>query len=116
MSLAKNDYYVIVCRILIYLYACLKEGIKPSSEYLRYDSEDFPVGKDYWQYILTHLYTDGYVEGIELVPIMGESIKAVKITEKFAITPKGIEYLEENKPIKKAIGFLKGLKETVPGL
>ena len=107
--MARDDYHVIVCRILVYLYSCLKNGEKPSLEY-------FPVGKDYWQYIWSHIFNDGYIEGVELISIMGESMKAVKLTENVSITPKGIEYLQENTPMKKAMGFLKDLKETIPGL
>ena len=114
--MSRDDYHVIVCRILVYLYSCLKNGEKPSLEYLKYNSEDFPVGKDYWQYIWSHIFNDGYIEGVELISIMGESMKAVKLTESVSITPKGIEYLQENTPMKKAMSFLKDLKETIPGL
>ena len=39
------------------------------------------MGKDYWQYIWSHIFNDGYIEGVELISIMGESMKAVKLTE-----------------------------------
>ena len=32
--MAQNDYFVIVYRVLKYLYDCLKKGEKPEAEYL----------------------------------------------------------------------------------
>ena len=112
----KDDYHVIVYRILIYLYACLKEGEKPNLDYLKCGTEDFPVGKDYWQYILFHLFEDGYIEGAAMIPILGETVKSVRLTPGLTITPKGIEYIQENSVMQKAKSFLKDLKEMVPGL
>lgn len=114
--MAKNDYHVIAYRILAYLYACLKQGEKPNLEYLKYDTDDFPIGKDYWYYILTQLFKEGYIDGAVFVPVLGETIKAVRITDKIMITPSGIEYLQNNSAMKKALDFLKTLKEIVPGI
>ena len=114
--MAKDDYHVIAYRILAYLYACLKTGEKPSLGYLRYGTEDFPIGKDYWNYILRHLYEDGFVEGVVVMPVVGSRSKAVKITEDIMVTPEGIAYLDENSAMQRAKKFLKELKETIPGL
>lgn len=113
--MSKDDYYVIACRILAYLYACLKAGEKPSLQYLTYGTDDFPVGKDYWEYILAHLCEAGYIEGVEQVPILGKS-KAVRLTAQLCITPAGIDYLQNNTAIQKAMRFLRQLKESIPGL
>ncbi len=114
--MAKDDYFVISYRILIYLYGCLKEGQLASLEYLRYDTNDFPVKKDYWQYILRHLYEEGFIEGVVLIPILGQNIKGIKLTDQLTITPKGIAYLQENSTMQKAKAFLKDLKEIIPGM
>lgn len=114
--MAKDDYYVIVYRILAYLYACLKVGEKPNLEYLSYGTETFPIGKDYWEYIMLELIQSNYIKGAVVVPILGNNIKSVKITNELSITPLGIEYLQDNSTMKKALTFLKTLKETVPGI
>jgi hypothetical protein len=49
--MAKDDYHVIACTILAYLYACLKAGELPNLEYLRSDTALFPVNESYWSYI-----------------------------------------------------------------
>lgn len=114
--MAKDDYFVITYRILAYLYACLKSGEQVSLEYLKYDTSDFPIGKDYWYYIFTHLYEDGYVEGVSLIPILGNTVKGVKLNPWVQITPKGIEYFQDNSTLQRAKNFLKELKEFIPGM
>lgn len=114
MTMAKDDYHVIVYRILAYLYKCLKSGHRPSLDYLQYDTDDFPIGKSYWNYILIHLLEGGYIEGITLIPMLGDEEKVVRLTSNVRITPLGIEYLSENSTMNKAKEFLKGLKEIIP--
>ena len=113
---ARDDYHVITYRILIYLYACLKQGQKPNFDYLKYNTDDFPVGKDYWYYIIENLYKDGYIEGVVIIPVLGQVNKGVKLNECLKITPKGIEYLQDNSTMQKAKNYLKELKEIIPGL
>ena len=114
--MAKDDYHVIAYRILIYLYECLKKGIRPDLEYLQYNTKAFPVGESYWYYILSNLYQEGYLTGVILIPILGSAEKGVKLTGDIMITPAGIEYIQENGLMQKAKNFLKELKEIVPGL
>lgn len=114
--MAKDDYFVIVYRILVYLYACLKAGQRPSLEYLQPETHDFPVCPAYWQYIWRNIYKDGLVLGVRLVPILGEENKGIVLTDRLVITPKGIEYVGENSAMQRAKAFLKELKEPVPGM
>lgn len=114
--MARNDYFVIAYRILAYLYACLKEGKPADISRLNEDSEDLNIAYGYWEYIFRHLYESGYVEGVSLLPVTGRQMPAVKIGRCIMITPKGIEYLQENSTMSKAKKFLKELKSTTPGL
>lgn len=61
----------------------------------------FTINEKYWQYILCHLAECGYVEGLQVVPMMGGR-SGVKCTSDFTITPMGIEYLLENSLMQKA--------------
>ena len=47
--MAQNDYFVIVYRVLKYLYDCLKKGEKPEAEYLVASTYNIP--ENYWIYI-----------------------------------------------------------------
>lgn len=114
--MAKDDYHVLAYRILAYLYACLKDGTKPDLNYLSYDSKVFNIAESYWEYIITHLYEDGLVEGIYLIPMSGRSNPGIKYDTNFMITPKGIEFLQNNSSMNRAKEFLKTIKEVVPGL
>ena len=51
--MAQNDYFVIVYRVLKYLYDCLKKGEKPEAEYLVASTYNIP--ENYWIYILFKL-------------------------------------------------------------
>ena len=52
--MSKDDYFVVVYRILAYLYHCVKNGINPDMEYLTYNTKHFPVCESYWEYIIEH--------------------------------------------------------------
>lgn len=111
--MARDDYHVVVFRILTYLYACLKAGEAVSMQYLC--AEEFDCVQSYWDYIIQHLYEDGYIEGVEIVLILSKK-RTCRITQDIMITPKGIEYLQDNSIMAKTREFLKTLKETIPGI
>ena len=110
--MAKNDYYVIAYRILVYLYECLKCGEKVNTDII--DAESLNIVPSYWAYIFIHLYEDGHIEGVNIISALGG--KSVRLMPELQITPKGIEFLQENSSMSKAKSFLKSLKETIPGL
>ena len=114
--MAKDDYFVLAYKILAYLYECIKGKKKLDFSYLQPMTKDFPVEEGYFYYIVENIYKSGYIEGITMVPILGEPHPRIKYTENLCITPKGIEYLLDNSMMGKAKDFLKTLKETIPGL
>lgn len=114
--MARDDYFVLVYRILSYLYACLKEGQEPDITYLSPGSPALEISPNYWEYIFRHLYSDGYLEGMALVPVAGRMAPQVKVGSSLMITPKGIEFLQDNSAMSRAKDFLKTLKETIPGI
>lgn len=121
--MSKDDYFVLAYKLLAYLYDCLKSGESPDMEYLDYDTKAFPIHEAYWHYLLTNLYKDGYIEGIAIEGIAFVSIpyrenKGVKILSNLQITPKGIEYLQENSTMQKVkLHYaLKDFNEIIPGI
>lgn len=103
--MAKDDYFVLVYKLLRYLYRCLKDGLPASWELISPHTKDFPIGQEYFSYLLSHLLEDGYIEGIAEVKKIGGPLQ-FKETTGLAITPKGIEYLEDNNLMKRAGEFL----------
>jgi hypothetical protein len=109
--MAVDDYYVIVYRVLKYLYACLKSGISP--EVSKLNPEYLGINESYWSYIVKHLLDDGLIEDIVYTEILDGAV--ITGIENAKITPKGITYLSENTMIKKVIETLKNIKDIVPG-
>ena len=78
-----------------------------------FGKNNFPIPKDYWDYLLENLSDDGYIEGIVVVrPDNGTTI--IKKTANFRITPLGIEYLLENNMMKKAAKAVKEFAGLIP--
>ena len=49
--MAKNDYFVIVYKILSYLYECMKAGKEPAQEDIACDSQLFHISQRYWNHM-----------------------------------------------------------------
>lgn len=111
--MARDDYFVIVAKILDYLYRCLKKGVAPDPERLSPDALE--INESYWNYIFYNLAEDGYIIGVSARKLMGNPDMQVKIQYGgLKITPQGIEYLTENSTIKKALQTLKTIKDLIP--
>lgn len=113
--MARDDYFVVVYKILKYLYECLKSGEKADIHNIL-TAETYGVNESYFDYIITELLEEGYIKGVSMINVMGRAALVAKIAPDITIKPKGIEYLQENSAIAKAKMFLKEIKETVPGL
>ena len=108
--MAKDDYFSIVYEMLKYLYECLKAGTDPDPEMLSACS--FHINEKYWLYIMRHMIDGGYIEGAVYKKYL--SGDDVIYLEKASISPEGIEYLLDNRMIKKVVNVMKTIKETVP--
>lgn len=111
--MARNDYYVIAYLILSYLYESLKAGVEPDIEQIKHDAPNINIPYSYWTYILKHLYQDDYVEGLHIVKTIGGG-EGVKFEPNFMITPKGIEYLDDNTTMAKAKEFVMKMSCIAP--
>ena len=109
--MAKDDYFVIVAKILVFLYKHLKGKTQEKIEdYIQPNTKDFPISEDYMFYIMRHMYKDDLVEGVYTrVTPDGEILEIDFIDGMTNITPKGIAYLRENSMIQKAL-------KTIPPL
>lgn len=112
--MGKNDYFVIVYYILKYLYECLKNGKFPDENILRLKCYPVEVEHSYIEYVYENLIKENYIDGLKIIsmPRLGvkENIKYFKNFDMIRITPKGIEYLEENSLMKKAYTIVKDFK------
>lgn len=111
--MAKDDYHVIVYKLLAYLYRCLKDGEAIQTDLLEPGSRMINVNPNYWGYIMENMQKQGYIEYITLTFAIGHELMDWDVS-KCRITPQGIEYLQENRAIKRAYEFLKSIKEIIP--
>lgn len=109
--MAANDYHVIVYQILAYLYAQLKEGKPIEPKMISNDSWLLEINYSYWLYIMKSLLELGYISGIQIQEI-GDSDK-VRYLNKCQITPKGIEYICDDKMIDKVRDYVSD-KKVIP--
>lgn len=110
--MARDDYFTIVYKILGYLYSCLKEGVDPDPEKIGAETEWYSINPRYWLYIMKHMIDGGYIEGAEYRSYAdGDEIIHL---DKASITPDGIEYLLDNRMIRKVVEVMKTVKDAVP--
>lgn len=109
--MAKDDYYVIVYKILAYLYVQLKAGKPIDAEMISADGKLFNINVKYHSYVISNLVNDGYIKAPLEKTWGDESIVDLSTCE---ITPRGIEYLFENSLLEKAKKMLKDVKDIVP--
>lgn len=106
--MARDDYYVVVYRLLKCLYDYLKHGKHISNGKLQELSGD--LAYDYWIYILINMYEEGFITGVEPInTFAGKDIKIINLQ----ITPKGIDYLQNNSTMRKTFEWI---KENAPQL
>lgn len=112
-EMAKDDYYVIVYKILAYLYSRLKCGEDNEPEMLMYDGALFQINRRYWVYILNNMIAQGYITGLNNITV-GDGYYVKEQLPRCQITPLGIDYLCNNNLMEKAKRFLKDVKEITP--
>ena len=90
--MASNDYFVIVHKILTYLYECLTSDKDIDLTLL--SSESLCIGEKYYRYILSSLISLGYVDGLkEVKSIRGKDLGISITISEMRISPKGIYFL-----------------------
>lgn len=111
--MAKDDYYVIVYKILAYLYMQLKKGERIDAKMLTYDGGLFQINRSYWVYIFENMQNQGFIRGLHDVRVGNGHYLAEQLDE-CEITPAGIDYLCNNNLAQKAMKYLKDIKDITP--
>jgi len=106
--MAKDDYHVVVFRILKYLYQQLKKGLPVEPEMLLPDSKACKVNETYWRYIIISMQEKGLIKGLEKGE--GEPYAQLEAQLKdIQITPDGIDLLSDSKMSDKVDQLIKGI-------
>ena len=110
--MAKDDFSLIACKILAYLYSCLKRiEVFDNETFIRHVIGK-GIDKDYVTDIIIMLFNAGYIEGV-IVFDTWEGRKLQSDWSDMAITMEGIEYLENNTSMKKT---MKWINENTTGI
>ena len=107
--MASDDMYVIMYRIIAYVYSCNKQGAKP--ELSEWDSMALGIPEQYWAQILYELRKDNLIEGVDVYPT-GDGLKAVPVSPR--VTKEGVAFAHENSMMGKAKQALMDIKASVP--
>lgn len=112
--MAHDDMHVVVYKILAYLYSCMKKGEKPSEQHLRNDGDMLAIPYQYWAGIVKDMLNRGYVEGFKVTKAWGGDLIVNIMAPR--ITMEGVEFLQSNSMMAKALSFLKETKSALPFL
>ena len=110
--MAQDDMFVVMYKILAYLYDCMKKGVAPSRSMLAHDGELLSIDYQYWARIMHELVEHGYVDGVVVTKTFPPSLVANLVNP--AITMEGVEFMQENTAMQKALKFLKDIKSAIP--
>lgn len=114
-QMARDDYFVIMYKILSYLYACMKAGKRPLQEDFCCECTMFSIPETYWNSILEDMVNGGYVKGVVAVESLG--MHGIKVTPDAAITMEGVTFLQDNSKMQKVKEFLgKGFETVLAGI
>ena len=108
--MAQNDFFPIVYRILAALYKNLKEDKENQKDLFNHELYD--VKKKFFDYILKYIVDEEFVDTTYYKP-QDNKIEFFDLSN-MQITPKGIEYLNENSVMNKTKNFFQELKSSIP--
>lgn len=114
--MAKDDYDVIVYRVLVYYYACLKRKIMFDAAVF-----DASVKKDiesdaYFFDVLRMMQNEGLIEGLDFANAWGGDIILISELSDARITADGIHYLKENSSMRRVADMLKTSVDIIANL
>lgn len=101
--MAKDDYFSVVFLILKVLYIYKKKHERVNLDEI--SPEAFGINQGYRDEILEELLDEGYVKGFKVKQYI--TGKVLSDLENITITPKGIEYVQDNSKMKKVAETLK---------
>ena len=114
--MAKDDYYVIVFKILVYLYAVFR-----GKEAFRQERYDKAIGKknineEYLLRIYKMMSDEGYIEKLSFTRAWGSDLIPLFDESELKITQKGIDHIETNDKMKTAGRYLAEKADTISNL
>ncbi len=111
--MAKDDYDVMVYRVLVYYYACLKRKIAFDDATFQETVRKHTDSEAYWNDVLNMMQGEGLLSGLTFTRAWGHDLILASSPRDAQITAAGIHYLKENGAMNKAGEFLKECKDMI---
>ena len=108
----RDDMFVVMYKILSYLYSCEKKGEKPLPSLLTGEGDLLHINEAYFANIIEEMVDEGLVKGFQILKTWSGTKDVV--TNDPRITIKGVEFLQENSMMKKVAKALKDAKDILP--
>lgn len=114
--IAKDDYDVVVFKLLVCFYACLKRVTVFKQAEFDLITKKAGVDERYLLDILRMMQDEGLIEGLAFTKAWGEELILLGNVSDAKITAEGIHYLQDNGRMKKVLAFLIDKADTIIGL
>lgn len=106
--MSRDDMFVVMYRILKYLYSCMKKGIPADADLVELSG----VNEPYYYSIMNEMIDHRLVKGFRRLNT--KDMKVI-VADEPSITMEGVEFLQENSMMKKAERYLADIKSAIPG-
>lgn len=110
--MAQDDMYVVMYRIMAYIYDCMKRGVEPENG--AWDAGALAIPQPYWAHIVRQLVERGYLTGVNVSGTYAGTNIVVPNCPR--VTMEGVAFMQENSMMARAVRFLKEAKASIPGL
>lgn len=103
--------YIIMYKILAYLYECMRKGIDVDND--KFSHIALGINERYWIHIIDELVSHKYIRGISVLYTSSEPAICINNPR---VSMEGVEFMQQNSMMKKAREFLKESKSIIPFL
>ena len=108
--MAQNDMFVVMYKIIAYLYDCMRRGIDPQQG--EYSADALGIPERYWRDVMRELSRNHFIIGVTLMPHGFDDV-TVKL-DRPRVTMQGVQFASENSMMGKARLFLREAKSSIP--
>ncbi len=114
--MAKDDYDVLVFKILTYLYACMKRKIVFDETVFSKTTGRDKISEEYFADVLRLMQGEGLIEGVGVVKAWGADYILASDLRDMSITAEGIHYLKDNSKMQEVKQALTDAADVISGL
>lgn len=109
--MAQDDMHVLIYKALAYLYDCMKRGKEPDKAMLSCTGLLFGgIPERYWTSVWIQMLDKGLVKGVSIAHYDEAHVVIVNP----AITLDGVEFMQENTMMRKALKVLQDARSALP--